>query len=99
MDRGAAGSVSELEARISVASRPIHDEALGHTRGLAANVDEPGWKQGSRKAWLRVAVTRSMTVFLIRRHRDRGAFDDLVGPSPGVLTTDRFPEPGLPRAL
>ena len=26
-----------------------------------------------------------------RRHRDRAAFDDLVGPAPGVLTTDRFP--------
>jgi transposase len=87
----ALGSVSELEARTSVALQPIHDEALGHARGHDANVDETGWKQGSRKAWLWVAVTRSVTVFLIRRHRNRGAFDDLLGPSPGVLTTDRFP--------
>jgi transposase len=87
----ALGGVGELEARTSVAPQPIHDEALGHTRGLDADVDEAGWEQGSRKAWLRVAVTRPVTVFLIRRHRDRGAFDDLVGPSPGVLTTDRSP--------
>jgi transposase len=84
------GSVSNLEARTGLALRSIHDEAMDHTRGLDANVDETGWKQGRRKAWLWVAVTKGVTAFLIRRHRDRGAFDDLVGPSPGVLTTDRY---------
>ena len=34
--------------------------------------------------------SESVTAFLIRRHRNRQAFDDLVGPSPGVLTTDRY---------
>ena len=84
------GSVSNLEARTAAALRPIHDEALAHVRGLDANVDETSWKQGPEKAWLWVAVTRAVTVFLIRRHRDRGAFDDLVGPAPGVMTTDRY---------
>jgi transposase len=84
------GSVSNLEARTGLALRPIHDEALAHVRGLDANVDETSWKQGPEKAWLWVAVTRSVTVFLIRRHRDRKAFDDLVGPEPGVMTTDRY---------
>lgn len=86
----ALGSVSKLEARTGAALGPIHAEALGHTRGLDANVDETGWKQGASKAWLWAAVTKLVTVFLIRRHRDRGAFDDLVGPTPGVLTTDRY---------
>ena len=84
------GSISKLEARTSHALRSIHDEALDHTQGLDANVDETGWKQGPKKAWLWAAVTNSVTAFLIRRRRDRGAFDDLVGPSPGVLTTDRY---------
>ena len=84
------GSVSKLEARTGLALRSIHDEARDHTRGLDANVDETGWKQGSKKAWLWVAVTSWVTTFLIRRHRDREAFDDLVGPTPGVLTTDRY---------
>ena len=83
------GGVSNLEARTSLALRPIHDEALAHVRGLDANVDETTWKQGLEKAWLWVAVTKAVTIFLIRRHRDRGAFDDLVGPAPGVMTTDR----------
>lgn len=86
----ALGSVSKLEARTSRALHSIHDEALDHTRTLDANVDETGWKQGAKKAWLWAAVTRLVTVFLIRRHRDRAAFDDLVGPTPGVLTTDRY---------
>ncbi len=86
----ATGSVSKLEARTSTVLEPIHAEALDHTRGLDANVDETGWKQGPEKAWLWVAVTAWVTVFLIRRHRNRAAFDDLVGPTPGVLTTDRF---------
>ena len=54
----ALGSVSKHEARTGEALMPIHDEALGHTRGLDANVDETGWKQGPRRVWLWVGVTR-----------------------------------------
>jgi transposase len=86
----AAGSVSKLEARTCAALQSIHAEALDHTQGRDANVDETGWKEGLKKAWLWVAVTDPVTVFLIRGRRDRGAFDDLVGPKPGVLTTDRY---------
>ena len=85
------GGVSNLEARTSIALRPTHDEALAHVRGLDANVDETSWRQGREKAWLWVAATKAVTVFLIRRHRDRESFDALVGPAPGVLTTDRYP--------
>lgn len=84
------GGVSNLEARTAAALRPIHDEALAHVRGLDANVDETGWKQGPAKAWLWVAVTPAVTAFLIRKHRDRESFDDLVGTEPGVMTTDRY---------
>jgi transposase len=85
------GSVSKLEATVSRALEPIHTDAHTHARGLDANVDETGWRQGQDRAWLWVAVTNWLTVFLIRPHRNRAAFDDLVGPDPGVLTTDRFP--------
>ena len=84
------GSVSKLEAKASAALEPIHAEALDHTQGQDANVDETGWKQGPDRAWLWVAVTQTPTVFLIRPKRNRAAFDDLVGPTPGVLTTDRY---------
>ena len=85
------GAVSKLEATVSRALEPIHAAAHAHAQGLDANVDETGWKQGKKKAWLWVAVTNLLTVFLIRPNRNRAAFDDLVGPTPGVLTTDRFP--------
>jgi transposase len=84
------GSISKLEARTAWALHSIHDEAIHHIQGLDANVDETGWKEGPKKAWLWVAVTRLVTVFLIRGHRNRACFNDLVGPTPGVLTTDRY---------
>jgi transposase len=85
------GSVSKLEATVSRALEPIHTQAHEAAKGLDANVDETGWKQGKAKAWLWVAVTKVLSVFLIRPNRNRVAFDDLAGPKPGVLTTDRFP--------
>ena len=84
------GVVSKHEAVVSRALEPIHAQAHAHAKGLDANVDETGWKQGRTKAWLWVAVTNLLTVFLIRPKRNRLAFDDLVGPKPGILTTDRF---------
>jgi len=85
------GAVSKHEAVVSRALEPIHAAAHAHAKGLDANVDETGWRQGKNKAWLWVAVTNLVTVFLIRPNRNRAAFDDLVGPAPGVPTTDRFP--------
>jgi transposase len=86
----ATGSAGKLEAKTGAALEAIRAETLDHVRGLDANVDETGWEQGLNKAWLWVAVTKAATVFPVRKNRDRAAFDDLVGPSPGVLTTDRF---------
>jgi len=87
----ALGSVCKLEAKVSAALKAPCEEALDHTRGKDAGVDETGWKQGRDKAWLWVAVTEFITVFLIRLNRNRASFDDLAGPKPGILTTDRFP--------
>lgn len=86
----ATGSVCKLEARMGKALKPVCEEALAYTQGKDANVDETGWKEGSKKAWLWVAVTQWITVFLIRAKRNRASFNDLVGPRPGILTTDRF---------
>jgi transposase len=84
------GAVSKLEQTVSRALAPIHAAAHAHTQGRDANVDETGWKQGAAKAWLWVAVTAVVSVFLIRPNRNRAAFDAPAGPTPGVLTTDRF---------
>jgi transposase len=83
-------AVCDLQAKTAAALGPIHAEAVAYTRTRPANVDETGWRQGRDRAWLWAAVTATVTAFLIRLTRGRAAFDDLVGPAPPVLTTDRY---------
>lgn len=84
------GTVSHLESRTSHALEPVHAAALGSARTHDANVDETGWRERAKKAWLWVAVTPLVTVFLIRGHRNRASFDDLRGAATTVHTPDRF---------
>jgi transposase len=83
-------AVRDLQRKTAAALEPVHAAAVAYTRTRPANVDETGWTQGRSPAWLWAAVTAAVTAFVIRRHRNRAAFDDLVGPSPPVLTTDRY---------
>lgn len=83
-------AVCDLQARTAAALAPAHAAALAYTRARPANVDETGWKQGRSRAWLWAAVTTAVTAFVVRLTRGRSAFDDLVGPAPPVLTTDRY---------
>ena len=85
------GMVSKLERKTSVALAPLHAATLAATQGEHANVDETGWKQGAKRAWLWVARTATATAFLIRPTRGRAAFDDLRTTPAGILTTDRYP--------
>jgi transposase len=83
-------AVCDLQAKTADALAPAHAAALAYTRKGPANVDETGWKQGRSRAWLWAAVTSAVTAFVVRLTRGRAAFDDLVGPAPPVLTTDRY---------
>jgi transposase len=83
-------AVCDLQVKTAAALEPIHAQALAATRTRPAHVDETGWTQGRATAWLWVAVTAGVTAFLIRRTRGRAAFDDLMGDTPPVLTTDRY---------
>ncbi len=83
-------AVCDLQAKTAAALALAHAGALAYTRTQPANVDETGWTQGRKRAWLWAAVTATVTAFLIRLTRGRVAFDDRVGPSPPVLTTDRY---------
>jgi transposase len=83
-------AVCDLQGETAAALEPAHAEALTYTRTRPANVDETGWTEGRKRAWLWAAVTTTVTAFLIRSTRGRPAFDDLVGPTPPVLTTDRY---------
>ncbi|QJW95738.1 IS66 family transposase [Frigoriglobus tundricola] len=83
--------VCKLQHRTAEALKPVAEDALIYTRGQPANVDETGWTQGRKRAWLWVAVTTFVVAFLIRKTRGRSAFDDLRAGSTAVHTTDRYP--------
>jgi transposase len=60
----------------------------------AVHVDETGWREEGKKAWLWVGVTAGATAFLIRRSRGHDALEDLLGENPRrdqVIISDRFP--------
>jgi len=82
-------AVCDLQARTADALAPAH-AAVAYTRTRPANVDETGWREGRSRTWLWAAVTTAVTAFVVRLTRGRAAFDDLVGPAPPVLTTDRY---------
>ena len=84
------GSISKAEAKVSAALQPIHEEARLHIEGRNVNVDETSWKEGVNKAWMWVALTTGLTIFIIRYKRDIPSFQDLVGRNPGIVTSDRF---------
>jgi len=84
-------TVCDLQRAAAAALEPVVQEAHTHLAGQPANVDETGWRQGRARAWLWVAVTASLTVFLVRLSRGRQVLADLIGGRPGVLTTDRYP--------
>jgi transposase len=83
--------VCDLQRKTAATLEPVVREAHAHVAGKPANVDESGWREGRRRGWLWVAVTASVTVFLVRLSRARPVLADLIPGRLGVLTTDRYP--------
>src|SRR5512134_1689633 len=86
------GTISTLEAATVEAVAPSVDEARAFVQEQAsASLDETGWRQGNQRAWLWVAVTTWVTVFLLRLSRGGQVARDLLGARfQGILVTDRF---------
>ena len=87
----ALGSVTACEQAASQAlAVPV---AAAHThiqQHPVAYVDETGWREARRRAWLWVAVTATVTVFLVHARRGAGAAQALLGVFAGILTSDRW---------
>jgi transposase len=67
------------EAHTSVRAQPV------------AHLDETGWREGRTRAWLWVAVTAWVTVFVVRLSRGATVAQELLGERfCGVLVTDRW---------
>lgn len=86
------------EGSITACERASSDSVAGPVEEATAYVreqpviyaDETGWRERLEKAWLWVAVTANVTVFLIHRHRGTEAARALLGAFRGVLVSDRW---------
>lgn len=86
------GTLSTLEAATAQAvAAPVAEARAFVKRQARVSVDETGWRQGNQRAWLWVAVTSWVTVFLVRLSRGSEVARDLLGTAcGGILVTDRF---------
>ena len=87
------GMIAKLE-RITadVLEHPVAELAERVQEAEAANIDETGWREGGRKAWLWVVVTAVGTVFRIVRSRAGAVAAELLGEQPKpIVISDRFP--------
>lgn len=88
----ALGTVSNTEDRVSAALEQPVEEAKAHVQEQAVvHADETGHKVAGKKAWVWTAVTRLVSVFLIRASRGADAAKELLGAAfGGILVSDRW---------
>lgn len=86
------GSISNLEQDTSEAiAAPVAEAAAYLQAQPIVHADETGWMEAKKKAWLWVAVTANVAVFLIRRSRGADVAKELLGETfKGILVSDRW---------
>ncbi|WP_165253744.1 IS66 family transposase [Paludisphaera soli] len=87
------GMIAKLErVTAEVLEQPVAELAEAVKTADAANIDETGWRESGRKAWLWVVVTSLGIVFRIARSRAGAVAEDLLGEEPKpIVISDRFP--------
>src|SRR5262245_19639757 len=85
------GTISQLEQATTAAVAAPIEEARTYVHAHAvAHLDETSWRQGGKRAWLWVAVTSWVTVFVVRRSRGGPVARALLGETfAGILVPDR----------
>jgi len=86
------GTISPLEQATTAAVAAPVEEAHTYVHEQAvAHLDETRWRQGGKRAWLWVAVTSWVTVFVVRMSRGGHVARELLGEQfAGILVTDRY---------
>jgi len=86
------GAVLRQEQAQSAALAPVVEEARAAVQQAAVvNMDETGWRQEQRRAWLWTVVTAELTVFRIARSRGGAAIEALLGAEfAGIVGSDRW---------
>lgn len=85
------GSISACEQAVSASVAAPVAAAHEHVQKQAvAHADETSWREARKRAWLWVAATPLVTVFLIHAQRGARAAKALLGSFRGTLVTDRW---------
>jgi len=86
------GSVSKVEQTVSEAIAAPVEEAREHVREQSqANIDETGWKEGDKRAWLWAAATMFVAVFTVDLSRGSKVAKQILGDGwSGVINSDRW---------
>jgi transposase len=86
------GSIGTLEQQVSAAvAGPVAEAHAFVQAQPMANVDETGWREGTQRRWLWVAVTTLVSVFLLQATRGRQGAQDLLGAAfGGIVGSDRW---------
>jgi transposase len=86
------GTIPHLEhATVQAVAAPVADAQAYVRTQPTAHLDETGWREGSARAWLWVAVTTWVTVFVVRLWRGAKVAEELLGERfCGILVTDRW---------
>lgn len=87
------GTVSNTEARVSEALAQPVEEAKAYVQEQAVvHADETGHKVAGKKAWVWLAATALVSVFLVRCSRGAKVAKELLGEKfKGILVSDRWP--------
>ncbi|MGK4008271.1 IS66 family transposase [Sorangium sp. So ce1036] len=88
----ALGSVSNLEQATSEAlAAPVEEIAQALPKESIVHMDETGWFEQSKRAWLWIAVTGRMALFAIRHSRGAHVAKELLGSAfSRILISDRW---------
>jgi transposase len=86
------GTISQCEkATTEVLAAPVAPARAYVPEQAVAHLDETRWREGVKRAWLWVAVTSLVTVFVVRLSRGGQVAGELLGKRfSGILVTDRY---------
>ncbi len=86
------GSIKRLETDLCAALAAPVAEAQAYVQAHPhAHMDETGWRQAGRRAWLWTAVTSLVVVFALRFSRGSQVAKELVGEDyKGIVISDRW---------
>lgn len=85
------GMICKLQRRAADLLTPAYDELCHHVRTQNVHIDETGWREEKKRAWLWAAVAPLASVFHIARSRGRDVVARLLGAAfAQVATCDRW---------